>query len=159
MVQNRSTVIAVAALVGLLAVVMAVVSVKLSPLDKSDAAFVVEQAYVTGIGFAEEEAVTYLSLTNRTGQDDRLIGARSALAHDAMLHRQGEGDAGAAPTTQITDGIALPDGAQHRFAPGGDHLMLSRLIEPLVQGAIVPITLVFERAGDVPISVLVDLDR
>ena len=37
--------------------------------------------------------------------------------------------------------------------------MLSGLTEPLVQGAIVPITLVFERAGDVPISVLVDLDR
>ncbi len=157
--QNRSTIVAVVVFIALMAVVMAVVSVKLSPLDKSDAAFVVEDSYV-GIAMPSEgTAVAFMVLTNRTGRDDRLVAATSALSGRVTLRRQGEGDAGAAPTHEISGGIALPDGAHHRFAPGGDHLLFTGLTTPLIQGDIIAVTLEFERAGDVAISVPVDLDR
>lgn len=157
--QKRSTVVAVVVFFALMAVVMAVVSVKLSPLDKSDAAFIIGESYAGLAVPSEGTAVAFMVLTNRTGRDDRLVAATSALSGQVALRRQGEGDAGAAPTYEITDGIALPDGAHHRFAPGGDHLLFTGLTTPLEQGQIIAVTLEFERAGAVVISLPVDLER
>jgi copper(I)-binding protein len=151
--------ISIVVLFALAAVVMAVVSVKLSPLDKNNAAFVVEEPYLRSSMPSASTAAAFMVLRNQTGADDRLIAARSELSGRIELHRHSEDANGVMRMGQIDGGVPLPDGAAHAFARGGDHLMFMDLEAPLEQGQLVPVTLVFEQAGEVEIVVAVDLNR
>jgi copper(I)-binding protein len=51
--------------------------------------------------------------------------------------------------------VDLPPGQTVTFGPGGLHLMLLELQAPLNQGESVPVTLVFERAGEVEVRLAV----
>lgn len=143
----------------LAAVVMAVVTVKLSPLDQSNAAFIVEEPFLRSSLPTSTSAAAFLVLRNQTGQDDRLIAARSDLAGRVELHSHTEDANGVMRMGEIAGGVPLADGEAHAFARGGDHLMFMGLEAPLVQGTLVSVTLVFEQAGDVEIIVPVDLTR
>jgi copper(I)-binding protein len=143
----------------LAAVIMTVVSVKMSPLDRNDAAFVVEEPFLRSSLPTSTSAAAFLVLRNQTGRDDRLIGARSALSGRVELHSHTEDANGVMRMGEIEGGVPLADGATHEFARGGDHLMFTGLDAPLEQGQLVPVTLEFERAGEVEIIVPVDLDR
>ena len=143
----------------LIAVVMAVVSVKISPLDKSTAAFAVEEPYLRSSLPTSTSAAAFLVLRNQTGRDDRLIAVRSALSGRVELHSHVEDANGVMRMGEIAGGVAVADGETHEFKRGGDHLMFMGLDAPLVQGALVPVTLVFEVAGEVEITVPVDLER
>lgn len=143
----------------LAAVVMAVVTVKLSPLDQSNAAFIVEEPFLRSSLPTSTSAAAFLVLRNQTGQDDRLIAARSDLAGRVELHSHTEYANGVMRMGEIAGGVPLADGEAHVFARGGDHLMFMGLEAPLVQGTLVSVTLVFEQAGDVEIIVPVDLTR
>jgi copper(I)-binding protein len=138
---------------------MAVVSVKMSPLDRNDAAFVVQEPYLRSSMPTSTTAAAFMELRNQTGKDDRLIAARSALSGRIELHRHSEDADGVMRMGQIEGGVPLVDGATHEFARGGDHLMFMGLDAPLVQGQLVPVTLVFEQAGEVEIIIPVDLER
>ncbi len=52
-------------------------------------------------------------------------------------------------TMKPADGIAIPAGESVTLAPGGFHLMFLGLMEPLVEGGEMPVTLSFEKAGSV----------
>jgi periplasmic copper chaperone A len=52
-----------------------------------------------------------------------------------------------AMTMQPVDSVPLPAGEPVSFAPGGYHLMLLDLAEPLTVGETIEITLTFEKAG------------
>lgn len=56
---------------------------------------------------------------------------------------------------QVTDGLAVPANGSVVLAPGGLHLMLVQLKQPLRAGESVPLTLVFEGAGTVITSLTV----
>ena len=60
---------------------------------------------------------------------------------------------------EIKAGIPLPAGATHTLSRGGDHVMLMGVTQELVDGETVPLTLVFEIAGEVVIEVPVDNER
>lgn len=156
---SRNVVVAVTALFALLAVGMTVVSVKISPLDQASAGFAVENPYLRQTMPGVPTAAAFMVLANRTGIDDRLIGAASPIAEAVALHRHREDDAGVMRMSRIEGGIDLPDGATHVFARAGDHLMFTGLGAPLEQGQIVGVTLVFEQAGEIEIKVPVDLQR
>jgi copper(I)-binding protein len=53
------------------------------------------------------------------------------------------------------EAIEIPAGQTVTLQPGGFHLMLIGLKEPLIQGQAVPVTLRFERAGEVPVMLAV----
>ncbi|MEQ6250176.1 copper chaperone PCu(A)C [Sulfitobacter sp. HNIBRBA3233] len=157
--QNRNVVVGVVALFGLLAVMMTVVSVKMSPIDRSDAAFELRDPYIRATMPSAQTAAAFLTLINRTGQDDRLVGAQSDIAAKVEFHRHEEDAAGVMRMSRIEGGIDIADGESHLFDRGGDHLMFTGLTAPLEQGATVNVTLTFENAGDVVIEIPVDLDR
>ena len=48
--------------------------------------------------------------------------------------------------------LEIPPGGEVRLEPGGLHVMLMQLREPLEQGGQVPLTLIFEKAGAVTVS-------
>jgi copper(I)-binding protein len=52
--------------------------------------------------------------------------------------------------------VEIPARGEARLAPGGLHIMLIGLSEPLREDAGFPLTLVFERAGEVTVEVAVE---
>lgn len=94
----------------------------------------------------------YLTATSSTA--NRITGAASPRAGSVMLHTTtAHGDM--MKMEEAEGGVAMLKDQPTRFAPGGDHLMLMALPEPLVAGQRVPITLTFERGGDLEIQAVV----
>lgn len=95
----------------------------------------------------------YMSIHNHGKTADRLIGARAKGAEAAELHIS-ETD-GTVVAMRPLDALDLPAGGMARLAPGGPHLMLFGLAQPLAEGDVLPITLVFERAGEIQTTLTV----
>jgi copper(I)-binding protein len=53
---------------------------------------------------------------------------------------------------EVEKGIEIPAGATVTLKPGGFHIMFMELNAPLAQGAKVPVTLVFEKAGSIDVD-------
>lgn len=92
----------------------------------------------------------YLQLKAGTGTNDRLVAAKSPVAGAVEIHDHI--DEGGIMKMRRVDGIAVPDGQTVTLKPGGYHLMLMDLKQPLKQGGKLPLTLVFEKAGEVAVE-------
>ena len=75
------------------------------------------------------------------------------MDHDTM--RDGEMHDGAMSMQEIGR-LPLPAGSPVRLAPGGYHIMLIDLVEPLAVGNTFDLTLDFENADDLTVTVEVD---
>lgn len=87
----------------------------------------------------------YLELKAAPGPGDRLVSASSPAAGTVEVHEH-INDGGIMKMRRV-DGLAVPGGASVMFKPGGYHLMLMDLKQPLKQGDKVGLTLTFEKAG------------
>lgn len=97
----------------------------------------------------------YLTLDNRGSEPDRLLGGSSPVAEDVQIHAmEMEGDV--MRMRALEEGVPVPAGEEITFAPGALHLMLTGLKEPLVEGSRVPMTLNFEKAGEVDVELAVE---
>ena len=95
----------------------------------------------------------YLTLANK-GVPDRLLSVSSAMAVSVEMHAMAmEGEV---MRMRQLDAIALPAGAVVALQPGGYHLMLFGLKAPLKAGDHFPMTLKFEKAGEVVVTVNVE---
>ncbi|MEY8827364.1 copper chaperone PCu(A)C [Sedimentitalea sp. XS_ASV28] len=101
----------------------------------------------------------FMVLNNGSDQDDRLIAAASDIAERVELHTHVEDTNGVMKMREVEDGFPVAAGDSHELRRGGDHVMFLGLKEPLENGDIIPLTLTFERAGEVVIEVPVDLER
>lgn len=100
-------------------------------------------------------AAGYVVIVNSGTEDERLLGGSAPFADGVELHRTTvENDV--ARMRRLDDGLAIPAGATVRLEPGGMHLMFVGLAEPLHDGERRPVTLVFERAGDVELEFAVE---
>ena len=95
-------------------------------------------------------SAAYMVIANAGATPDELISARCACAASVGIHET-ENMAGMS-TMQSAGPIVIPAHGQVVFRPGGLHLMLTHLKEPLVEGGEQDITLVFQRAGTVRAS-------
>ena len=59
----------------------------------------------------------------------------------------------------VTEGLVVPGNGTLVLERGGNHLMFMGLTELPAEGSTVPVTLVFERAGEVTVEVPVDNKR
>lgn len=85
--------------------------------------------------------------------DDALVDVRvdGSVAGMAQLHEMAMGDG--QMTMQEVDRIELPAGTTVALEPGGYHVMLMQLVEPLEVGRTIRVTFVFEVAGEVVVDV------
>ena len=88
----------------------------------------------------------YVTIVN-TGAADRLVAVASPAAGKVELHESTMAD-GVMRMRGIAS-LAIPAGATVKLAPGGYHVMLIALTQPLTVGQSVPVTLTFEKAGAV----------
>jgi copper(I)-binding protein len=87
----------------------------------------------------------YLELKAAAGAGDRLVSASSPAAGSVEIHEHAS-EGGVMKMRRI-DGLAVPAGASVMLKPGGYHLMLMDLKQPLKQGDKLQLTLTFEKAG------------
>lgn len=85
--------------------------------------------------------------------DDRLVGVVSPRAARAEIHDHVHEDM--VMRMVKLDGLDVTGNSQVAFEPGGLHVMLFDLAAPLVVGDVFPLTLVFEKAGEVTTQVQV----
>jgi copper(I)-binding protein len=94
----------------------------------------------------------YMKITSG-GTADRLVGASSPAAAKVELHvTEKKGEVMRMREVKAYD---IPAKGGFELAPGGAHLMLVDLKAPLKEGAKVPMTLRFEKAGEVKVELQV----
>jgi copper(I)-binding protein len=93
----------------------------------------------------------YLTIENRGSAPDRLTGGSTEVAGKVQLHEMAMND-GVMKMRPLDKGLTIEPGKTVKLAPGGHHLMLVDLKHPLKQGEQVPITLEFEKAGKVNVT-------
>jgi copper(I)-binding protein len=101
----------------------------------------------------------FMVIRNETGQADHLNGVKTDVAARAEIHTNVEDANGVVKMLPVKDGFDLPKGGEIVMKRGGNHIMLMGLKQPLEQGDVFPMTLMFEKAGDVVVDVPVDLKR
>lgn len=96
-------------------------------------------------------AAVYMRIHNATDEPDVILEAATPRASMTTLHMSSETDG--IMRMEMQDAVALPAGETVAFEPGGLHIMLMGLDQPLEEGDVFPITLKLERAGDVTVYV------
>jgi hypothetical protein len=93
----------------------------------------------------------YLTIENRGSTADRLIGGSADVAGKVEVHEMSMKN-GVMTMRPLDNGLTIEAGKTVKLAPGGLHLMLFDLKSPLKQGDRMPVTLEFEKAGKVTVS-------
>jgi periplasmic copper chaperone A len=93
----------------------------------------------------------YLTIANKGSAPDRLVGVSADVAGKIEVHEMAMND-GVMKMRPLDKGLAIEPGKTVKLAPGGYHLMMMDLKTPLKQGDKVPVTLEFEKAGKVQVT-------
>lgn len=97
----------------------------------------------------------YMEVRNGGAQSDTLTAVKTTLAAAVELHATLNED-GVMKMRRIEHGVEVPAGGSVKFEPGGFHVMLIGLAEPLQEGARHPVTLVFQKAGEISVDIKVE---
>lgn len=90
----------------------------------------------------------YLTLTNNGDTSDTLIGGAVNFAKRVEIHEMAVTD-GVMRMKPVDGGLTIEPGKSIELKPGGFHIMFMGVSKTPVQGETVPVTLTFEKAGDV----------
>jgi copper(I)-binding protein len=93
----------------------------------------------------------YLTIENKGAASDRLIGGSADVAGKIEVHEMAMNN-GVMTMRPLDKGLTIEPGKTVKLAPGGYHLMMSDLKSPLKRGDKLPVTLEFEKAGKVTVS-------
>jgi copper(I)-binding protein len=93
----------------------------------------------------------YLTIENKGSAPDRLIGASADVSAKIQVHEMAVNN-GVMTMRPLENGLTIEPGKTVKLAPGGYHLMMLELKSPLKQGDKLPVTLEFEKAGKVKVS-------
>ena len=99
-------------------------------------------------------AAAYLVIENGSGTDDQLVGISTDVAGTVEIHRTTEDYEGRS-TMEEQARLDVPAGATVTFEPGGLHLMLLQVSEPLEIDGTFDLELEFVEAGEVRVPVTV----
>ena len=98
-----------------------------------------------------KNGAVYLTLTNKGAEADALTGVTSSVADKVVIHEMAMD--GTIMRMRALAALPLPVGTSVTAAPGGTHIMLMGLKEPLVAGTSITLRLTFEKAEETEISV------
>ncbi len=103
----------------------------------------VEGAWARVSPMVERAGAAYLVIRSRGATDDALVGATSPAAAVVEMHQTVAGEDGMM-TMRPVPAIPVPAGGMVELVPGGYHLMLIDLVEPLAEGMDVELALTFQ---------------
>ena len=99
-----------------------------------------------------ENGAAFVTITSPTA--DRLVSASTPVAKKAELHTMSM--QGMVMKMRPISGVDIPAGQPVSLKPGGEHIMLMGLNQPLREGQSFPLTLDFEKAGPRMVTVTVE---
>lgn len=103
---------------------------------------------------AHQTGAAYLALVNFGESADRLIAVSTPAAKRAELHGHSMDDQGVMKMRPV-EAIEVAPKSETHLQPGGLHVMLMGLAAPLKEGDAFPMTLRFEKAGEIEVTVAV----
>jgi periplasmic copper chaperone A len=112
----------------------------------------VSNAWARATPAKAENGAAYVTIVSPT--PDRLLSASSPAAKKAELHTMEM--AGMVMKMRPVAGLDIPAGQPVALKPGGEHIMLIGLQQPLREGQSFALTLNFEKAGARTVSVAVE---
>lgn len=113
----------------------------------------VRDAWSRAVPLAGRPGALYLQIENAGPEDDALVGLATPVSEMPMLHESVTKD-GVTSMPHVA-AVPVPAGATVQLAPGGYHGMLMGLAAPLKEGETFPVTLTFQKAGAVEVTVTV----
>jgi copper(I)-binding protein len=112
--------------------------------------------YADGVGSpVGGTAAVYLKMVNIGDYDTALLEAISGVAGSTLLHETRIEDDVASMHSQHS-GVSIPARATVVFEPGGKHIMLIDLRQPLIEGETFAVTLRFRHGQTVSVPVTVE---
>ena len=108
-------------------------------------------AYARATPKGAPTAGAYFTVANAGAAPDTLVGASSGAASDLALHEM-KMNGNVMEMDPLAGGVAIPAGASVSLDPMSDHLMLTGLSAPLVEGQCLKMVLHFAKAGDLPVE-------
>ena len=113
-----------------------------APVSSHAQDLVIEDAWArASIGAAQTGAI-FMTLRNPAGQPQKVIAAKSRIAQRAELHEH-QMD-GSVMRMREVDALEVPPGGSLMLQPGGYHIMLFGLKQPLREGGSFGFTLILE---------------
>jgi copper(I)-binding protein len=100
-----------------------------------------------------KNGAAYFTIVNGGTAADKLVAASSPIADTVELHRSV--DENGVMKMLPVDSVPVKAGAKAIFKPGSYHVMLVGLKAPLADGQSFPLTLTFEHAGKIEVTVKV----
>lgn len=125
-----------------------------TPRAAEPGALAIDQPWARATAPMQKNGAAYLVIRNRGAEPDRLLAVRGGIAGMIQLHSNTV-DAQGVNRMREVEAIQVPAHGSVALQPGGLHVMLMQLQQPLRDGSHFPLTLVFEKAGEVPIEVSV----
>ncbi len=112
---------------------------------------VISQAWSRATPSGAKVAGGYLTIENKGATPDRLVGGSGDIAGKIEVHEMAMNN-GVMTMRPLDKGLEIEPGKTVKLAPGGYHLMMFDLKAPLKQGDKVPVTIEFEKAGKVKLT-------
>jgi len=118
----------------------------------SNTTITIEQPWSRATPAGAMTGAVYMTLDNKSGTLDRLTGASSDVADKLQIHEM-KVENGVMQMREVRDGLPIPVGGSVVFKPGSYHVMLIGLKKPLTAGEKFSMTLTFEKAGNISVTV------
>ncbi|MEX6633980.1 copper chaperone PCu(A)C [Hyphococcus lacteus] len=101
-------------------------------------------------------AAVYFNVVNKGEGPDRLLSVTTTRAKNVEVHKTMIDDKNIARMRPVVDGLTIPAGATVSMETGSYHVMLIGLDAPLKAEERFPVTLTFEKAGEIDVEIVVE---
>ncbi len=157
MLQISRTVLRAALIAGLFAA-LPVAGLTIDPASAHEfkaGALTLKHPWTRATAKGAEMGGGFVAVVNAGSEADRLVGGSFALAGRTEVHEM-KMDGDVMKMRQLEGGLDIPAGSTVELKPGSYHLMFMKLTAPLEAGSKVKGSLIFEKAGEVPVEFAVE---
>ena len=113
----------------------------------------IDHPWARSLPAVSKNGAVYLTLRNTGSDTDSLVSASTPVADRTEIHTHVH-ENGMMMMRQV-EKVELPGGGEATLEPGGLHLMLFNINSPMTEAKEFPLTLRFEAAGEVEVTVRV----
>jgi len=114
----------------------------------------ISQSWSRATTSLQKTGAVFFKIKNDGTHSDRLIGVETDIANYSSLHEMIHED-GVMRMRSVEEGIKVLVNGEVVLAPGHKHIMLMGLKKQLIENSNIPLTLIFERSGEIDILAIV----
>ncbi len=118
--------------------------------DAKIGAISIDHPWARATPSAVKNSAAFMSFSNK-GAADKLISVSGGVAKEIQIHSMIT-EAGVMKMREIK-GLDIPANGKAELTPGGYHIMLIGIADGLKEGTKFPLTLKFEKAGEITVQV------